>query len=88
MKLGEVLIDIREPRITTRNLPEMPKTVIERLFSLTVSKIYFNARFLDAESGVKGSERSKSSRLGRIFCLLRFGDSCAVYPFRQSRNLK
>jgi len=37
-----------------------------RLFSLTMCRIEDDARFLDADSGVKGSGRSMNSKLGRF----------------------
>lgn len=36
-----------------------------RLFSFTMCKIEIDAKFLDSESGVEGSGRSKNSKMGR-----------------------
>ena len=64
--LTEALYDTKAHN-SGRNLPETPNTGMSgRLFSLTMANIEVDARFLDSESGTKGSGRSMNRKLGRV----------------------
>lgn len=58
--------------------------ISRRLFSLTISKMEVDARFLAAESDVEGSGRSKNSRLGRSLCWL--SESATPCPWQSSNG--